>query len=368
MHFDIDHFRKSPLRSQREIISTWEESIPVVSIICTTYNQEYYIEDAIRGFLHQDTDFAFEIIIHDDASTDKTTEIINKYKSNYPEIIKTIFQKENQYSKAPNSPLSISFDQSRGKYIAICEGDDFWIDNKKLQIQKNLLEENQKYSIIVHNGYKLYPDGLSLVFNKIKRPSTFTTLDVIKKHSQFAPTASYFFRRQIIPHLPDWFDSAPIGDLFIEIYSTKFGVGLFLPGKLCIYRVNAINSWSARISASSRLKSTTLQQMIDSLQKTANDFPKIKATINSRILEIQRLKAIDTFIKPSNCNLHNSPSEEYKKLRNELKKLIPISAISFQIAFPPSFHLFIALNSARVHARSTLVYIYKYFKTLKLIK
>lgn len=367
MHFDIDNFRKSPIRSQREIISTWKEFTPIVSIICTTYNQEDYIEDAIRGFLHQHTDFAFEIIIHDDASTDKTKEIINKYKNNYPEIIKPILQKKNQYSKAPNSPLSISFSQSKGKYIAICEGDDFWIDSRKLQIQKTLLEENHKYSIIVHNGYKLYPNRLSLVFSKINRPSIFTALDVVKKNSQFAPTASYFFRRQTISHLPNWFDSAPIGDLFIEIYSTKSGAGLFLPDKLCVYRVNAINSWSARISASNQLKSTTLQQIIDSLQKTAKDFPEIKAAINSRIIEIQRLRAIDKFTKSSNNNLKSHPSEEYKNLRNKLKKLTPISTISFQIAFPPSFFLFIALNSARIHTRSKLVYIYKYLKALKLI-
>lgn len=103
-NFCIDDFRNVHLPSEEEIMRKWigDNDKPVASVICITYNHELYVEDAIRGFLIQKTTFPFEIIIHDDASSDRTAEIIMNYANKYPKIIKPILQKENQYSKAPN--------------------------------------------------------------------------------------------------------------------------------------------------------------------------------------------------------------------------------------------------------------------------
>lgn len=148
---------------------------PLVSICCVTYNHEKYIADAIESFLMQKTDFPFEIIIHDDASTDNTAKIIREYEERYPKIIKAIYQKENQYSKGV-SIQSFYLKYLQGKYIAICEGDDYWTDPYKLAKQVNFLESNPNYIATAHNvrtinehgeevedsinPYKIYPSHI----------------------------------------------------------------------------------------------------------------------------------------------------------------------------------------------------------------
>ena len=112
----------------------------MVSICCITYNQEEYIRDALDGFLSQETDFSYEVLIHDDASTDGTADIIREYARQYPEIIKPILQTENQYAKGlTNVSGTYNFPRAKGRYIAMCEGDDYWTDPHKLQRQRNIL-------------------------------------------------------------------------------------------------------------------------------------------------------------------------------------------------------------------------------------
>ena len=107
----------------------------MVSICCLTYNHEPYIRDCLEGFVNQKTNFKFEVIIHDDASTDKTADIIREYESKYPDIIKPIYQTENQYSQGIKFGKKYIYPKMRGKYVAFCEGDDYWCDNNKLQKQ-----------------------------------------------------------------------------------------------------------------------------------------------------------------------------------------------------------------------------------------
>lgn len=128
---------------------------PLVSICCLTYNHERFISDCLDGFLMQKVDFDFEILIHDDASTDNTAEIIKIYQTKYPEIIKPIYQKENQYSKGVSPTFKYNFPRSKGKYIAMCEGDDYWTDHFKLQKQVDFLENNDDYNLCV-GGFKTY--------------------------------------------------------------------------------------------------------------------------------------------------------------------------------------------------------------------
>ena len=119
----------------------------IVSIICNTYNHEKYIEQAIQGFIKQQTEFNYEILIHDDASTDNTVKIIKKYEDRYPEIIKPIYQQKNQYSIDFNNILQIQFQRAKGKYIAFCEGDDFWIDIRKLSKQVHVLNHHPELDL-----------------------------------------------------------------------------------------------------------------------------------------------------------------------------------------------------------------------------
>lgn len=125
------------------------ESI-IVSIKCTAYNHEKYIRETLEGFIMQKTNFRFEAIVHDDASTDNTADIIREYAEKYPDIIKPIYETENQYSKKDGSLLRIMNEASRGKYFALCEGDDYWTDPYKLQKQVDFLESHPDYVLCSH--------------------------------------------------------------------------------------------------------------------------------------------------------------------------------------------------------------------------
>lgn len=125
--------------------------IPLVSVICETFNQEKYIRDCLEGFIKQKTDFIFEVLIHDDASTDKTQVIIKEYCIAHPTLIKPVFQKENQYSQGVSIWETIQYPRAQGKYIAFCEGDDYWTDHLKLQKQVDFLEANPECSAVFGN-------------------------------------------------------------------------------------------------------------------------------------------------------------------------------------------------------------------------
>ena len=142
---------------------------PLVSICCITYNHEKYIRDAIEGFLVQKTNFPIEIIIHDDASTDKTATVIKKYEEKYPDLFICIYQNENQYSKGIKPFRTYVFPKARGKYIAICEGDDYWTDPNKLQKQVDFLEAHPEYGLIHSDLDHFYVKKNKLVKNHWKK-------------------------------------------------------------------------------------------------------------------------------------------------------------------------------------------------------
>lgn len=139
--------------------------LPLVSIRCLTYNHEKYIRDALEGFVMQKTNFRFEVIVHDDASTDNTAAIIREYAEKYPDIIKPIFETENQYSKHDGSLSRIVNAACKGKYIALCEGDDYWTDPYKLQKQVNILEKHDDVTM-VFTGFKTVNENGEIIIRE----------------------------------------------------------------------------------------------------------------------------------------------------------------------------------------------------------
>lgn len=133
----------------------------MVTIQCFTYNQEQYIRQCLDGFVMQKTNFRFEAIVHDDASTDGTADIIREYEAKYPDIIKPIYETENQYSKHDGSLVRIMNEHMHGKYIAVCEGDDYWIDPLKLQKQVDFLANNPDYGMVC-SASKIYKQGIGM--------------------------------------------------------------------------------------------------------------------------------------------------------------------------------------------------------------
>ncbi len=167
----------------------------LVSIRCLVYNHEPYLRQCLDGFVMQKTNFAFEAIVHDDASTDKSADIIREYAAKYPDIIKPIYETENQYSKKDGSIRRIMDDATckTTKYIAFCEGDDYWTDPLKLQKQFDFMEANPDYSLCFHPAYVKFENGIQerTLFGEWKE-TDYNGLDIIRQWT--IPTASVFFR------------------------------------------------------------------------------------------------------------------------------------------------------------------------------
>lgn len=243
--FSVDDFIKKNIPTESEITSSWSPGAPpLVSIVCITYNQAHYINDALRGFLIQKTDFPFEIIIHDDASTDETREIIKKYAEYYPKIITTILQSENQYRKLKNSVVAIPFSRANGEYIAFCEGDDFWIDNYKLQTQVDSAIKHPAIGLFFHPAIEIRGDGAAREINKLSNEDKIVSLsEVITGGGGFMPSASLLIKKDYVKDLPAWFLKAPVADYYIQIIASSNGA-YYTKKTGCIYRYASSTSVS----------------------------------------------------------------------------------------------------------------------------
>ncbi len=143
---------------------------PLVAIKCTVYNHEPFLRECLDGFVMQQTDFPFVAVVHDDASTDKSADIIREYVAKYPDIIQPYYETENQYSKGTLSQvMNEAVDATGAKYIALCEGDDYWTDPHKLQKQVDFLESHPDYGF-VGTRYRILKDGQILECETIPAP------------------------------------------------------------------------------------------------------------------------------------------------------------------------------------------------------
>jgi glycosyltransferase involved in cell wall biosynthesis len=239
----------------------------MTSICCITYNHENYIADAIESFLMQKTNFNYEILIYDDASTDKTADIIREYETKYPGLIKPIYQTENQYSKGVKT-INFSLQRAEGKYIAICEGDDYWTDPYKLQKQVDYMEKHPECSICIHAAYRVLPDKTKLKLHV--RPNrgnkVFTVEEVIHDNWIFA-TASFLYPAVFNTNRPYFYEIAPVGDYPLIIYLALQGKVYYIDEFMSAYRIDVKDSWSSRMSSSIERRIAVYNKTIDMLDE-----------------------------------------------------------------------------------------------------
>ena len=239
-----------------------------VSICCITYNHKKYIEQTLKSFLEQDVDFKYEILIHDDASSDGTADIIRKYEKLYPDIIKPIYQTVNQYSIGiTNVSQRYNFPRVRGKYVAICEGDDYWTDKYKLKKQVAILESDPNISLCFHAAKaismdKSFPESNIRPYKNDRFVSAF---EVIDKTSAY-PTASLMFPYKCIKELPDFFATAPVMDIPLQIILASKGLCFYMDSFMSVYRVGVSGSWTGDMQKGNYIK------------KQLQYFEEIKAT------------------------------------------------------------------------------------------
>ena len=248
----------------------------MVSVNCLVYNHAKYLRKCLDGFVMQKTNFKFEVLIHDDASTDGSQDIIREYEEKYPDIIKPIYQKENQYSKHIGINKTYQYPRVKGKYIAFCEGDDFWTDPYKLQKQFDIMEKNPNCSICVHRVKDVLENGEDSgkchpnfpmeegVINLKKY------LDIASNYSSYPfQTTSYFMRmdvkRESVNNPPPFAGKFGVGDVPTMLFALTKGDMYYIDEIMTCYRLQAKGSWSETVSKDKRKR-------IESLKKEINGY------------------------------------------------------------------------------------------------
>lgn len=251
-----------------------------VSACIITYNQEKYIKETLEGAIAQSVNFDYEIVINDDCSTDTTSEICKSYANKYPKLITYIRQDKN-LGMIENVKKSIN--ACKGKYIALCEGDDYWTDPLKLQKQVDFLEANVDYNICFHN-VKVYNQSLRKFQNDtIARNVSETTNILDLAQGNYIHTPSVMLRNNFT--LPHWFSTCPLGDWSLYMIAIGDKKIKKLSDTMAVYRVNDQGIW-AKTSQKNRMENT-----VKSYKKVLNNLSlkdEVKKIMTNRINKLSK--------------------------------------------------------------------------------
>lgn len=210
-----------------------------VSILCLTYNQEKYIRQTLEGFMMQKTDFEFEVLVHDDASTDRTPDIIKEFVRQYPGIIKPIFRRKNLYSQGIRNLTSrFLLPKAKGLYIAMCEGDDYWTDPQKLQAQADFMDNHPDFALCFHPVRVLFEDKKTKGYQYPREKSKFSVQELLMHN--FIHTNSVMYKRQTYVNMPT--DIMP-GDWYLHLYHAQFGKIGYIDKVMAVYRKHSGGIW-----------------------------------------------------------------------------------------------------------------------------
>lgn len=240
-----------------------------VSVVCLSYNHEKYIRKALNSILSQETTYSYEILINDDCSTDKSQEIIREYQRKYPKIIKPFFQKENQYSKG-NSPLEFILSKVSGKYVMLCECDDYWCNNKKMEIQIDFLENHKDYSMCVHSSFRCYESGeISGDIKELDLESRDVTVEETISN-WICDTASIAFRYSFLENPVPFRKNAPAGDYSLLVFMAMKGKVYYMNKPMSTYRLFSENSLSRRFNKNKDIINNNIIKNIELLERIDN--------------------------------------------------------------------------------------------------
>ncbi len=214
--------------------------VPFVSVGCVAYNHEAFIAQALEGFLMQKTTFPVEIIVYDDASTDRTADIIKEYAKRYPDKIRPIFQRKNRYKEGKKPFVDYVFPECRGKYIALCEGDDYWTDPYKLQKQVEFMEAHPDCSMSSHPVRVVCMGGRRSLWGDLYgiNGKEFYTIEEFLGAPGFPeiPTPGLMIRGSAIKEVPEWFCNVLRGDTALHFLLLQEGKLGFLKDCMAVHR------------------------------------------------------------------------------------------------------------------------------------
>jgi len=289
----------------------------LVSINCTTFNHEKYIADAIESFLMQKTNFEYEILIGEDCSTDHTRIIVEQYVKKHPQKIKMITSEKNVGARLNSQRL---IEHSKGKYIADCEGDDYWIDPYKLQRQVDYMESHPDCSLCFHaakivkapkwqTGLKIKPYNMDRI----------CPIEDMITEGGFCPTASLMYRRKDVINPPDFYKTAHVGDYPMQLILGSMGKVYFMETCMAVYRIGVKGSWSSRLNKGENIRQKMIR-VIDgdiSILNNFNSFSeyKYKKFVDNTLLK----KELEIYLLQG--NKYKSIPQKYKHYLEQLSLL-----------------------------------------------
>lgn len=314
---------------------------PMVTVICLAFNHEKYIRKTLEGFVMQKTSFGYKVLIHEDASTDSTLQIIREYEKKFPGLFEVIAQKENQYSKGVAITEKFLLPRIEGKYVAFCEGDDYWARADKLQKQYDFMEQNSECSISTHIVQCIHEEGTymnktipSEYFQKKIGLQNLVISGGLLTHELLVGEfpfhlSSYFIRTDIYKKYynekPQYVKKVRTGDVALLQYMALNGDCGFLSEDMSCYRVGSVQGWTERTkkSVSSMVKRyEDAINYLDELDRYTEGEFKTDIQISKNLQAIQIIK-----IKRQYRKLFKYKKEIMKYTVKEQIKLLVLATI-----------------------------------------
>ena len=321
---DIEELIKS--KNLKPVAEAFDKSKEImVSVFCLTFNQEKYIKDALDSFLSQLVDFNVEIVVHDDASTDKTTEILREYSEKYPNIVKVFTETENVYSRVGDTieVERIHIKNVKGKYVSSCEGDDYWTDPYKLFLQVNALESNPSCCFSTHKVQIIdlrNPEHSEVLPKQVLQNGVIDQkefIDLVNSDYPFQ-TSCYFMRKEVYEKFLDTYPTyarlMPTSDEAVMYYMGNIGKVYYIDRVMSCWRKFTENSWNETnlVKADSKKQNERRRKFADSIM----EFYRFSGEKYESCIERANRLLITTYLSEGNLKLLFKD----KRIRKTLKK------------------------------------------------